>query len=213
MQYTHSQPRRLPDPPHRLDFATRSSSSFFCRTRDHLALTERKMEWKRTLMAYEFEEPFAALMSSSAKHSATDLTLRNADSRVCCKTVKQRGTTGAGYGAYTGGQERDRLVHPAQGGDIDGLTPDGSLGTDTCRVLTGTSVHDGVHEDLDRVLVGKEVDDLKCVGDDPEGKELLAVVAALHHQAVQAFGMRLKERQGVGHTYRRDAQQWASAPS
>lgn len=33
-------------------------------------------------MAYELDEPFAALMSSSAKHSATDLTLRNADSRV-----------------------------------------------------------------------------------------------------------------------------------
>ena len=33
-------------------------------------------------MAYEFEEPFAALMSSSARHSAMDLTLRNADSRV-----------------------------------------------------------------------------------------------------------------------------------
>ena len=36
----------------------------------------------RTLMAYELDEPFAALMSSSARHSATDLTLRNADSRV-----------------------------------------------------------------------------------------------------------------------------------
>lgn len=35
-----------------------------------------------TLMAYEFDEPFAALMSSSARHSAMDFTLRNADSRV-----------------------------------------------------------------------------------------------------------------------------------
>lgn len=35
-----------------------------------------------TLMAYEFDDPFAALMSSSARHSAMDLTLRNADSRV-----------------------------------------------------------------------------------------------------------------------------------
>jgi hypothetical protein len=37
----------------------------------------------RTLIAYEFEEPLAALMSSSARHSAMDLTLRNAESRVC----------------------------------------------------------------------------------------------------------------------------------
>jgi hypothetical protein len=35
-----------------------------------------------TLIAYELDEPFAALMSSSARHSATDLTLRNALSRV-----------------------------------------------------------------------------------------------------------------------------------
>jgi hypothetical protein len=37
---------------------------------------------KRTLMAYELDEPFAALISSSARHSAMDLTLRKADSRV-----------------------------------------------------------------------------------------------------------------------------------
>merc|ERR1712225_134399 len=48
---------------YRLDLATRSSSSFF-------------------LMAYELEEPLAALMSSSARHSATDLMLRKAASRA-----------------------------------------------------------------------------------------------------------------------------------
>ena len=48
---------------YRLDLATRSSSSFF-------------------LMAYELDEPLAALISSSARHSAIDLTLRKADSRV-----------------------------------------------------------------------------------------------------------------------------------
>ena len=36
-------------------------------------------------MAYELEEPLAALMSSSARHSAIDLTLRKADSRVWAK--------------------------------------------------------------------------------------------------------------------------------
>jgi len=44
-----------------------------------------------TLMAYEFEEPLAALISSSARHSAIDFTLRNADSRVyqniCVRTT------------------------------------------------------------------------------------------------------------------------------
>ena len=37
----------------------------------------------RTLMAYEFDDPLAALMSSSARHSAMDLTFRKAESRVC----------------------------------------------------------------------------------------------------------------------------------
>lgn len=46
-----------------LDLATRSSSSFF-------------------LIAYEFEEPLAALISSSARHSAIVFMLRNAASRA-----------------------------------------------------------------------------------------------------------------------------------
>ena len=37
---------------------------------------------------------------------------------------------------------------------------------------------------LDGVLVGEEVDDLERVRDNADGQELLAVVAALHHQAV-----------------------------
>ena len=48
---------------YRLAFATRSISSFF-------------------LMAYELEEPLAALISSSARHSAMVLMLRKADSRA-----------------------------------------------------------------------------------------------------------------------------------
>jgi hypothetical protein len=36
----------------------------------------------RTLIAYELDEPLAALMSSSARHSAMDFTFRNAESRV-----------------------------------------------------------------------------------------------------------------------------------
>lgn len=48
---------------YRLDLATRSNSSFF-------------------LIAYEFDEPLAALISSSAKHSPIVLMLRNAASRA-----------------------------------------------------------------------------------------------------------------------------------
>lgn len=48
---------------YRLALATRSVSSFF-------------------LMAYELDEPFAAFISSSARHSDIDLMLRNACSRL-----------------------------------------------------------------------------------------------------------------------------------
>ena len=37
--------------------------------------------------------------------------------------------------------------------------------------------------DLDGVLVGEEVDNLERVRDDADGKELLAVVTAVHHHA------------------------------
>ena len=40
-----------------------------------------------------------------------------------------------------------------------------------------------MYTDLDGVLVREEVDDLERMCDDADGQELLAVVAALHHQA------------------------------
>lgn len=36
---------------------------------------------------------------------------------------------------------------------------------------------------LDGVLVGEKMNDLEGVGDNADGEELLAVVAALHHHA------------------------------
>ena len=37
---------------------------------------------------------------------------------------------------------------------------------------------------LEGVLPGQQVDDLEAVLDDPDGQQLLAVVPAVHHQAV-----------------------------
>lgn len=53
-------------------------------------------------------------------------------------------------GGFTGtnGQEGDGLVDPPEGRDINGLTPDGSLGSDTGGVFTGTSVDNGVNKNL-----------------------------------------------------------------
>lgn len=48
--------------------------------------------------------------------------------------------------ADTDGDERDSLVNATEGGDIDGLATDGSLGSNASGVLTGSGVDDGVHE-------------------------------------------------------------------
>lgn len=60
--------------------------------------------------------------------------------------------------AGAGGQQGDGLVDAAEGRHIDGLATDGTGGSDTGGVLTGTAVDDGVDGDLDGVLVGHEVD-------------------------------------------------------
>jgi len=36
---------------------------------------------------------------------------------------------------------------------------------------------------LDGVLVGEEMNDFECMGDDADGEKLFAVVAPFHHQA------------------------------
>jgi len=63
----------------------------------------------------------------------------------------------------TDGKESDGLVDTAEWGDIDGLATDGTSRSDTGRVLTWTTVDDGINGDLDWVLVGHDVDLLKLV--------------------------------------------------
>jgi hypothetical protein len=67
---------------YRFDFATRSSSSFFCHQSNQLPPITLPPSLQLTLIAYELDDPLAALINSSARHSATDLTFRNALSRV-----------------------------------------------------------------------------------------------------------------------------------
>ena len=57
-------------------------------------------------------------------------------------------------GTYADGEERDRLVYSAEGGDIDGLATDGTLRADTGGVFTGTSVDNGVNENLHSRSIG-----------------------------------------------------------
>jgi hypothetical protein len=96
---------------------------------------------------------------------------------------------------HADGEEGNSLVDPAEGRDVDGLTPDGTLRADTGGVFPGTGVDDGVNEDLDGVLLGDEVDDLEGVLNNADGHDLLAVVAAVHHQA----GMSVSVAQQADH--------------
>ena len=103
---------------------------------------------------------------------------------------------------HSDSEEGDGLVDAAQRRHIDSLATNGTLRTDTCGIFSGAGVHDGIDKNLelkyiiriklgvtilidaylDRVLVGEEVDDLEGMSDNADSKELLAVVAALHHE-------------------------------
>lgn len=86
--------------------------------------------------------------------------------------------------AGTLGDERDGLVDSSQGRNVNGLSSDNTARTDSGGILSGTSVLDGVDEDLNRVLVGQEVNDLEGLLDDADRQLLLTVVSTLHHHRV-----------------------------
>lgn len=65
--------------------------------------------------------------------------------------VSERGLTG------TDGDQGNGLVDTSERGDIDGLATDGTGGTNSGAVFTGTAVGNGVDGNLERVLVGHDV--------------------------------------------------------
>merc|ERR1719325_485509 len=76
----------------------------------------------------------------------------------------------------------DCLIHAPKGRYIHCLTPDNSSGTHSGRIFTWPTILDSKHEDLNRVVVSQEVNDLKGVFDDADSHHLLSVVATMHHQ-------------------------------
>lgn len=92
--------------------------------------------------------------------------------------VSEGGLTG------TDGQKGNGLVDSSHWRDIDGLSSDGTGRTNSGGVFSWTSVDNGVNDNLDWVLVGQEVDDLKGVLDNSDSLELLTVVTAVHHHGV-----------------------------
>ena len=75
----------------------------------------------------------------------TECTLASLSERF--SSVVEQATLGV-LGTYASGDEGDGLVDPSERRDIDSLTTDSTLRTNTRRVFTRASVDNGVNEDL-----------------------------------------------------------------
>ena len=85
---------------------------------------------------------------------------------------------------YTSGQESESEAHTAEGGHIHSLTTDNTSSTNTGGVFTRSSVGNGLHKNLDGVLLGHQVDDIESLLHNLHSVHLLTSVAAVEHQAV-----------------------------
>ena len=82
------------------------------------------------------------------------------------------------------GDEGNSLVDSSQRRNVNGLSSHGTTRTNSSGVLSGTTVLNGVNQNLDGVLVGQQVNDLEGVLDDTDSELLLTVVSSLHHHRV-----------------------------
>ena len=85
---------------------------------------------------------------------------------------------------YTSGQESESEAHTAEGGHIHSLTTDNTSSTNTGGVFTRSGVGNGLHQNLDGVLLGHQVDDIESLLHNLHSVHLLTSVAAVEHQAV-----------------------------
>ena len=93
----------------------------------------------------------------------------------------------ASEGRFSGSlaDQIDSLVDSSQGGNIDSLSSNSTTGTNSCGVLSGTALNDGLEEDLKWVLSGKEVDDLESLSEDSHGHLLLTVLSMVsNHELI-----------------------------
>ena len=84
----------------------------------------------------------------------------------------------------TSGDQRNRGVHATQRRHVHSLATHSTSTSDAGRILTRSSVDDGINNDLDRVGISEKVDNVHGLLHDARSQQLLAVVAAVHHQRV-----------------------------
>ena len=81
--------------------------------------------------------------------------------------------------------EVDSLVDSSEWGDINSLSSDGTTGTNSSRVLSGTTLNDSLEENLEWVESSKEVNDLESLSEDSHGHLLLTILSVVtHHQLI-----------------------------
>lgn len=75
--------------------------------------------------------------------------------------------------------EIDSLVDSSQWGHIDGLSSDGTSGTDSGGIFSGSSLDDSFKENLEWVLSGKEVNDFKGLSEDSDCHLLFTILSVV----------------------------------
>ena len=82
-------------------------------------------------------------------------------------------------------EQVDSLVDSSERGNIDGLSSDGTTGTNTGGVLSGTGLNDGFKDDLEGVLISEQVDNLKSLFEDADSLLLLTILARVtNHELI-----------------------------
>jgi len=87
-------------------------------------------------------------------------------------------------------EEIDGLVDSSKWWNINSLSSDGTSGTNSCWVLSGTWLNDGLEQDFEWVLSSKKVDDLKSLSEDSDGLLFLTILSMItnHEHVCESFG-------------------------
>ena len=75
--------------------------------------------------------------------------------------------------------EIDSLVDSSQWGNIDGLSSDGTSGSDSGGIFSGSSLNDSFKENLEWVLSGEEVNDFKGLSEDSHCHLLFTILSVV----------------------------------
>jgi len=79
----------------------------------------------------------------------------------------------------------DSLVDSSEWGDINSLSSDGTTGTNSCGVFSGSTLDDGLEKYFEWVLSGEEVHDLEALFEDSYANLLLTVLSVhTNHEGV-----------------------------